>query len=801
MHFRNPLAPISIAFTTGIGISRFIFLPYFLSILLSAFLIVAVLYFLIKKRYKISSCLLLILLFFTGFTHAGYKNFNINKENLDRLIGQPVEIEGIICDFPESIYLRERFTLRTLNIKSSNINIRKNEYIQINVYNREKDFLLGEILKLKTKLRPITSYRNPNSMDYAAYMKRNGIKYSASIQNDKDLQNVGMNQKYFFLNIPYRIKKYENKKIDALLPPTSALILKGILIGERTQLPNEIEESFKKAGVYHILALSGFNVGLIALFIYTILSMLRIPQKLIYATTIICLITYALIVGLSPSVVRATIMCILFLFARLLNREASLLNILSASCLIILAWNPLSLMDIGFELTFMATIFIIFISPIIESNLSFLPLWFSRLISISASAQLGVIPLLIYYFNQLSVIAIISNIFIVPLTTIITYIGMISLILSHLNQWMASIFFQTTWLLIILLRWFIDFFASLSFSTINPAACPLWVVLLFYFSILFFVLFYKKSRIKIIAAISCLISVFLLLNYNILTQEKGKFNITFLDVGQGDATLIEFPSGKTMLIDAGASSPYFDTGGVVITSFLRSKGIKKLDIVVLTHIDPDHTGGLKTIIKNFSIGEIWDNIAFNSTSEKSIQLFNGRKSSIRHVAEGDSFQIDGVVVRILNPPDYKMSEERELSENDRSIVLHIKYKNFSALLTGDIGIKAEEIILSSGLEIKSRVLKIPHHGSKYSSTPEFIKAVSPEFAIISSGRFNLFGHPSKEVVNKLQTQGIGIFRIDKEGAVIVSSDGNRYDISSWQKIKKLNERRINLNYFTSMLLR
>jgi competence protein ComEC len=417
-----------------------------------------------------------------------------------------------------------------------------------------------------------------------------------------------------------------------------------------------------------------------------------------------------------------------------------------------------------------------------------------ELLVITVALQLGMLPLMAQDFHRIALSAPFVNLAAVPLTGIVVPLGFLTLacglILRPLGKLLAAPLGWLTGLLVHVVQWFAHF-PRWSYRIPGP---PSWLVLFFFVTGFLlaagFQVKYLSQR-KLVCGLcsTWIISALVIVTFPFGERwTKGKLEVTVLDVGQGDSLFVVFPGGRTLLIDGGGAFSGFpgreliygvDPGEEAVSPYLWSRGFKKLDVVALTHAHQDHIGGLTAILENFRIGKLWIGREVSSPALARLEeLARGRKIPIEHELNGKSFRWDDVEGEFLWP-DIGAREMATPAKNDDSLVLSLHYGNRALLLPGDAEKESERAILAenSADVMRSDVLKVGHHGSKNSTTPELLAAVQPRVGIISAGEGNLYGHPSPELLERLTNAGVRILRTDRDGAVQVLTDGTQMEIS------------------------
>ena len=594
--------------------------------------------------------------------------------------------------------------------------------------------------------------------------------------NLTEVYNSGKKKETLALRVEeyrYRIDTYIKKHFH----PGSAAFLSSITTGHKNSMDDKLKDAFNAAGLAHILSISGTHFGLLSLILFSIFRFIiealpyRVLQRITLflspsqAAAVLCvpfLVFYLGLSGASIPAVRSFVMIGIFLIGLVIGRKGFWLNSVFFACFLIIIWEPASIFSLSFQLSFLAVLFIGFTirrgeDGKKEGNKFIRYVKSASLMTLAAS--LGTAPLVAYHFHYFSVISPLMNLIIAPL------IGFILIPLSVVSAFFYLIsghFVFTPFLSpgADVSMYLVTSFAKIPFADIKIPAFPLILVILFYAGFIFYFLLNKKSYTLLIPFLP-LVVYFLLSVF-----EKDTLSVTCLDVGQGDSALVELPDGKTMAIDTGLT-------GRELASFLKYRGKKTVDFLVLSHIHPDHTGGLAMIMNSFDVKEIWD--SGRIILPEALQGFIHRSFNRGDVIEGHGYR-----VYMLHPyPGFYTINGKEYDEeNNDSLVLKIESNGKSVLFTGDIEEEAEENIRHIGKWLKSDVIKIPHHGSKSSAYGPFLRTVSPETAVISVGKDNPFGHPHRETLDSLQD--ITVLRTDTEGAVHMRATGNDLDIMTWK---------------------
>ena len=573
---------------------------------------------------------------------------------------------------------------------------------------------------------------------------------------------------------------------DRLHGPEQSGFLRGVLFGDRTEIASDLKEAFVNTGTIHILAVSGSNVAVIALALYMLLGLFRIPKRWIVALTILGLLYYMMVTGASSSIVRATIMGCVFLIGQTLERKVDIYNSISVAAMVILLLSPSQLFDVGFQLSFAAVLSIVMLYPKLNLLIQRIPSRFEeikaidyvlKLLAVSLAAQLGTLPFTAYYFERISLVSLAANLVVVPVAGINLVLGCLTLGASAVSEWVAGTYAALNEILVSLLLGFVQAGASVPYAVVETAGFSMAGTAVFYCVLVG--VFNLGNRVIRKYVVTGLLLVGTGSVWSALAGDaQGILRLTVLDVGQGDALLVEFPNKATMLIDAGPKAPGFDSGEKIVVPFLKRHGVSLIDRLVISHPHSDHIGGMLFLLKHMNVGALLE--ADTMTASRlhgAVRAAVTNTNSLKLIRAGMELSPDpSVRVYCLSPSE--VVSDRNL--NNRSVVLKIQYGLTSVMLPGDAEKEEEEHVYSRfGSFLDSDILKAGHHGSATSSSLLFLDGITPNFAIISVGRRNKFGHPSRDVLKEMHGRNMRIFRTDAEGAIVFESDGSRWTRSHW----------------------
>jgi len=721
---------------------------------------IAIIILLITKNKKIIVILICLII------SIGYVSILENKYS--KISDMPIkEMVTIISDIQEKEYKKVCTAKIVRNNKKILINIKMSQDIPSIKY--------GDSLYIEGEFKQPEEARNYKGYNYKQYLKTKKIIGTVELEKVKILKSSNG-------SFIHNIQKYIRDTINGTLTDEEGNLLLAILLGDKDKLSEDIQESFKTSNLSHMLAVSGAHVSYIILGLTYVLQNSIIGKKNGKIVCIIFLLAFMAITNFTPSVTRACIMAILTLLSSIIYRKSDVYTNISVAALITLIFNPYSLLDLGFQLSYGGTIgIIIFIKRIQEkkSNSKVIN-YIKQMALVSIYANIIIIPIMMYHFNTVSFTFIISNIMASPILGIIVITGFLFIITSITVKPLTrliAIFIKPILSILIKIS---QICSKLPFSNILVVTPYMFNVISYYAIILYCIKSKKNNKCKIII---CLLIVLILINFIIYIFPQ-KLRIFFIDVGQGDSTLIITPDKKTVLIDGGGSDS-FDVGEKVLLPYLLDRRILKIDYVLISHFDTDHCGGILTIMEKVKVKNIIisEQAEHSENYERFKKLMIHKRIRLIEVKKGDKIKIGRYSeFKILFPTSRLLSEN---PLNNNSIVTQFNYNNFKMLFTGDIEKLAEQQILKTEkAEIRADILKVAHHGSKTSSIPEFIKAVRPRIALIGVGKNNTFGHPNQQTIKNLENIKCRIYRTDLQGEIIIKIDQKgRMNVKSKLKIK------------------
>jgi len=666
------------------------------------------------------------------------------------------------------------------------------EKIRVLIYSHEKKpCVVGERVTVKGVMRLFRGPRNPGEFNYRSFYRKQNIW--ATLYQDWDSWIIISNSESRF-RFTIRLEELR-QSINSLFSETiggdASKLVSAITVGLREEVPREIKEEFANTGVIHILAVSGLHVGFVLIILFSLVKLFRLPYRWSKITIIFALIAYAILTGGRASVWRATIMASFYVVAPIFNREANLWNIIATSALILLVFDPNYIFDAGFLLSFSAVISIVFFVNQFKTKLpERFQLATTRyrilrgiilLFFVSLSAQIGTLPFTWFFFNRIPIISLIANVIIVPLIGILVSAGFAILLLGSWIPFLGEVIGNFAWFLSEIVLWIIHLFAQLPFAYLKLGS-PSWINITQYISLLVSIFLLLKRDLWRRGVLVSILTVNLFIWPRAL--HPNVLDVIFLDVGQGDSCIIRIPTrfgNKTILIDAGMKNPMTDKGRSVVLPVLKHLGIHRIDLLVMSHPHDDHIGGVETILSSIPVGEVWDTYSdYHSELYQNIRNSVSKQSILYQRVYSGKQVLDFVPAKlfVLHPDSLYAKTVEKL--NNASLVLKLIYGDVSFLFTGDLEREGALEMSTFDRLNHATVLKVGHHGSNRSSSQSFVDMIKPDYAVISVGERNVFGHPSEEVISLLERSGAHVFRTDRDRACWLKSNGNKVWFYHWR---------------------
>jgi len=645
--------------------------------------------------------------------------------------------------------------------------------------------------------------------DYRSYLRSRGIGGVATVWDTGRvslLEPEGRNLERAFFSCVMRWRRSTLALLSQHLPPERAAVLRAMLLGETGGLDPDQRRLFNRAGVSHLFAVSGLHTGLLALMVFLLCRLVRIPPRASVWVLFAFLLIYCVLIGFRAPVVRGSVMAACLGLPYLARRRADHLTALSLAVILTLVVNPLAILRIDFQFSYLCAFGIITLYPTLSAIFRRPPDQYSfgrrQLVylynqaiagplAVVLAAQLSLLPLLAVYFHQVSLIGFVANLFLVPWAFLVLAAGAAFSILGPLGSGLAGILGDLVSILTGGFIWMAHGFSRVSFASVRLPTFP-WLLMTGYYLLLFVgphmrmrsapgEAEVRRARLALRVALAGVLVAWwpVLAGFApAVSGPPGEFRLTMLDVGQGDCLAVELPDRRVFLIDTGPRQ-----AGRSLTEYLRAEGIDEIEALIVTHTDADHIGAAPALFDECYVRRVLmgPSRSGTETQRRLDEALAHESAPVYRVGRGDRLGgTDPVRIEFLHP---ERSDNLFISTNERSVVTKVEYGEMTFLLTGDLeqGIE-RELVRALGAEmLEAEVLKVAHHGSGEGTGEVFLRAVRPEVALISVGRNNRYGHPGPDVLDRLARAGADVFSTPDSGFVELCTDGKRLWVRTAQK--------------------
>lgn len=652
---------------------------------------------------------------------------------------------------------------------------------------RIDDWRAGRVLELVATFRRPTRYLNDGVPDFERQLALDGTTLFGSVKSGFLVDVIERGSR--IQEVAAEIRARVRRRIARWVAPhdaVSAAIVSAVLIGDRTALPDTIRLRLQSAGTYHVIAISGGNIAILAALIVGALLLCGVTGRPAACLTLLLLVAYAQVVTAGPSVWRATLMAVLYLAARLLDHRSPPWQAMAIAAALVVCVRPLDVRDAGFLLTFGATVALLDVARRVSNSgrRRRVAVWVTASIAASLAVELALLPVNASIFSRITGAGLVLNLLAVPMMGLVQVAGIGVVVLDEIDTlaelagWVAH---AAATILVESAR----IVEAAPWLVVRVPAPPVALVLLYYVALA--LMLGARGRLRAgAAAVLAVVAAAIVSGWPAAwmgrDRSAGVLRITAFDVGQGDSTLVDFPDRSTLLVDTGGvpfGGGSFDIGARVLAPALWARGVRRLDTLLLTHGDPDHIGGARAVVADFTPGRVWEGIPVARQTGLSAVLARAREAGARieQRATGDATVAGAVLVRVLHPP--APDWERLRVRNDDSVVLELIYGEVAVLFLGDVGAAVERGLVDTLTPSRVRLLKVAHHGSRTSTSRELLEWWRPQIAIISAGRGNTFGHPAPEVLRRLEALGAAIYRTDSHGQITVETDGHEVRIHTF----------------------
>jgi competence protein ComEC len=660
----------------------------------------------------------------------------------------------------------------------------------------------GDWVRFTTRLYVPRGFSNPGLPDARLTARGQGIDFVATVKSVDELRPApgAMGPLGWARRWAFGLRAAMARAISRRLGEPFAGFVRTMVVGERTDVPERIEDGFRAAGATHVLSVSGLHLAVVMALLFQAAKWLfarwpslslRVPARVMASmVSLPACFFYTLLTGEAVATVRSAIMAAMVLGAAIVNRPVCLPAGIAVAAMVLLVDSPLVLLDVSFQLSFASVVGLglfarwLISDPDLASTTRWQRIlrWLRRSFSASVAASLVTMPLVAHHFGEITPAAPLGNLVLVPIVELVVLpCGLVGALLGMVHPWLGAVPLVVAGHASRLALGLAEVFRQ--FAPVFLVSYPDWLeTLLFVAAVgcLLQVAMDRRSRHRrrwlMASGLAAAIATGSLCSRQVARARNGDLRVTFLDVGQGDSALIEGPGGFVAVIDGGGRyDNSFDTGARIVEPVLRARGISRIDLLVLSHAHPDHMNGLFRILARFPTRALWQNGSDgrNPGYEDFMRLARERGVSVGAPASAESH---GMTMEALSPwLDGTIGVRPGLDANDASLVVRAAFAGRQILFTGDIGDHGEsELLEREGAvpPVHSEVLKVPHHGSRYASSERIIRAVSPTLAVVSAGRFNRFGLPNPVTLGRYAGHGVELLRTDRDGAVTITIDPN-----------------------------
>ena len=825
----DPLIPPLAALAGGLVLVRFV--PFGARELLWAIgiLTVVALFALFKSTRRTAMAGCLAALFFAGAL-IGVAHRPGPPPELDAAPREVVILSGCVVEPPVFSEDREQFLLELAEGARAQVSL------FLKPGQQPPNLRYGQKVEIEARPRRTRNFRNPGAFDYAGYLARRDIYWTASARPGAPVKVLPGACGTLFRRAIFGLRVAALERLELLYHGDTykTTMMQAVLVGETANLERVWTEDFRRTGTYHTLVISGLHVTVLAAFFLFLFRVCFVPEPVALTLAALAAWIYALVSGWHAPAIRGAAGFALFVVVHYFYRRSRLLNLLAAIALAFVVFDPEQMFEASFQLSFLGVATIgAFAAPLIERtsaplarglaglgerdrDLHLAPrvahfrlelrllaetlwlwtripqrawlaatgfalravFWAYEMVVISSFMQIGLALPLALYFHRLSVSGLSANLLIVPAMAAVVPVGFTAIFTvwkapAIVAGWLLSF---SQWAAQWHARWEPDWRIS------DP---PLWLAIGLTAALLAVAVF-RRRRAVFVCALCAWAGLLLLIVAHPFPPkvESGSLELTAIDVGQGDSLFLAFPDGRRMLLDGGGipalgrrRRPRLDIGEDVVSPYLWNRSIHRLDAIAVSLAHEDHSGGLAAVIENFRPKELWTGAMADSPEWLRLREAALRRGvKIVPLRAGQAFRYGGVEVEVLAPfPDY---EATEAAHNNDSLVLRLSYGRHSFLLTGDIERPVERQLVARGMLQHADVLKVPHHGSRTSSTVAFLDAVRPAFGVISVGFENSYNIPNTEVLTRLEQRHSEVLRTDLDGLISIRTDGRRLELDT-----------------------
>ena len=708
-----------------------------------------------------------------------------HSEKIWQNTGAKFKVKGLVVNVRENSSRRSVFDMNVLSSQPEGLD---GQYARC--YSRPNEKIgIGSQVEFLAYSRTPSSASNPGEFDFAAYLQANDVSLMLSSYETPKITGFTESATTFFQNLRQKM----NDVYEANLPKRYSDLLDSMVFGKR-ELPDDISRNFTRTGTSHIVAASGFNISIIAFSSYFMMLWLTGNRKSSLICAIILTIVYAFLAGFAPSVSRATVMAILSITSQLTSRKHDAASGLAIALIILLAINPLWITDAGFQLSFLSTFCLFVVAPVVFRLETRKP-WYYKIFSmliITLAIQLLTLPILVTRFHAFSTVAPVTNLIVIPIASILTPIGALAAVLGLIFPALGTILCYMALPLLAIMDKAIEILANPTWSLFSAGSLQFYAWIPYYLACGLGLTLTTKTMVtqtrnaKIIFVVAILFLSSNFFGIVIATTSKSSSEVTFLDVGHGDAIFIRTELGETILIDGGGGAPYLpsgDTGQRIVIPFLRYKGINHIDYIIATHRDQDHIGGLPSVIRDFPVDDIFDSGIKGDTYEASDfeNLIKERHINCRVPSYLEKIKVDSKteILFLGIPIPLLPGSDSSTISNNNSLACIISIDGVKFMFAADIQTEAMLKQIELGSLIKTDIMKIPHHGGYSSNFSRWLETTKPQIAINSDSANQGEGLDSR-IEKSFDSNSIPVISTARNGSITVIVDDGKWWVNAYR---------------------
>jgi competence protein ComEC len=777
---------IAVSYYSGIDLSFLSELPLVILLAATGFSVILIYRTASNRKPFFFTFLALLLLY--GFLSFQLKYFLIDVNSIGSFIEREKEfktvLKGTITERPDSKDDRIRLLLGNVTIEKGSFNGNVLVTIYKNRFRNEtqKKFEYGDVIEIEGKLEDLPHRRNPGEFDYGEYLRLHDINAVFTAFGYDEIRLHGYDPPGFYTSgILIPVKEYSIRVIDDLVGGDEGEYLKGLVLGERSNITRETKENFVNAGVAHIIAVSGLNVAYVMIILWGILTFIPVRQIYKIFTTVLFLIFYMNLTGNTPSIIRATIMASIFLLAQVVERKPNTFNIVSAAALVILLIDPRQLFDAGFILSFSAILSILIIYPVLDNWLNNFKWyqsgddkkihyralrWAAMLFAGTLAAQLGTLPITAIMFRKISLISLMANLVAIPLSNFTLGLGFIMIFASLISGWLASVFASLNIFLLHSQLVFIEFCAKLDYSFVETYFVD-WLLFVFYYLALWQLLVISKQNFNFRIAVLMLLGINFYV-WKAVLNKTDEAEITYLDTGTSATALLTMPQGTSILINAGSSTEKYSSAERNIIPYLKAKGITGLDLLIITSLNKNEFRSLKYLQENFDIKRIYVPAFYRPVFLNSDIASSFNRPVIEFVSGH----------RLLNRNgNFRIYLYYDSLLAGSSMMTEFSYGNRNFVFAAPKD-RVESAFNTSIFQADSRIAVLNLKGNFEVVSTDFIAGLDPQYVVVP-GAIGKKKQENEFFAETLEKFGCSLSNTAGSGAVIFRTDGEAFRKIKW----------------------